>query len=132
MIPTNPMPTDLPPNTRVSKPSHRFGLRDWFATDRGIAFLTMGLFAFLGAWFGAIVYFAYWIAERIFTARSLVIALHVGAFVLIGSVTGAVKHLYSETPTELRRPRDRHVPPAFLAWTALLMMSCGFLLFVLR
>lgn len=132
MIPTNPLPADLPTNTHVSKPSRRFGLRDWFATDRGIAFLTMGLFAFLGAWFGAIVYFAYWIAERIFTARSLVIALHVGAFVLIGSVTGAIKHLDSEAPTELRRPRDRHVPPAFLAWTALLMMSAGFWIYVLR
>jgi hypothetical protein len=132
MIPTNPLPSDLPPNTRVSKPLRRYGLRDWFASPRGIAFLTMGLFAFLGAWFGAIVYFACWLAERVFTVRSLVIALHVGAFVLIGSVTGAIKHLDSEAPPELRRPLDQHVLPSFLAWTALLMMSSGFWLFVLR
>lgn len=139
MIHTNPMPAGLPTNKRVSKPSHRYGLRDWFASERGIAFFTMGVFAFLGAWFGAIVYFACWIGaqqalshERLFTDRSLVIALHVGAFVLCGAVTGAIKHLDSGTPPDLRRPTNRHILSSFLAWTALLAMSAGFWLFVLR
>lgn len=132
MIHTNPMPAGLPTNKRVSKPSHRYGLRDWFASERGIAFFTMGVFAFLGAWFGAIVYFACWLAERVFTGRSLALALHVGAFVLCGAVTGAIKHLDHDALDPQQRIRNRYLLPAFLTWTALLAMSCGFWLFVLR
>lgn len=132
MIHTNPMPADLPTNDRVSKPHRRYGLLDWIASDRGTAFLTMGVFAFLGAWFGAIVYFACWLAERVFTGRSLVIALHIGACVLIGSVTGAIKHLDSDVPQEFRRPTNRHILSSFMVWTALLAMSGGFWLFVTR
>lgn len=117
MIHTNPMPADLPTNKRVSKASAD-------NSHRLTAFLTMGVFAFAGAW----------IASQVFSPLGLVISLHSGAFMLCGMVAWAMRSatLAPELRSEQQRRTDPLVFPSFLAWTAILAMSAGFWLFVLR